>query len=40
MVKETEINITQNPTWGGVIFNHTIILIEEESTRFLDFLVV
>ena len=40
MVKEKRINLTQNPTWGGGIFNHTIILIDEESTRFLDFLVV
>ena len=31
MVKETRINITQNPTWGG-LFNHTIIINKKENT--------
>ena len=36
MVKETEINITQNPTWGGGIFSHTIILNNKEVKNKLE----
>ena len=35
MVKEINMKLAQNPTWGG-LFNHTIILINKENTKFLD----
>ena len=39
MVKEINMKLTQNPTWGGV-FNLTIIINNKENTKFLDFLII
>ena len=40
MVNMTSKNLTETPTWGGGLFNHTIILNNKENTKFLDLFVV
>ena len=44
MVKVVSKNIINSlaeiPTWGGGLFNHTIVLNNKENTKFLDFLIV
>ena len=32
--------LAKTPTWGGGLFNHTIVLNKKENTKFLDFLIV
>ena len=32
--------LTETPTWGGGLFNHTIIINKKENTKFLDLFVV
>ena len=40
MVKVVVKKLEKIPTWGGGLFNHTIILNNKENTKFLDFLMV
>ncbi len=40
MVKAVVKKLAKIPTWGGGLFNHTIIINKKENTKFLDFLIV
>ena len=40
MVKEVSTKLEKIPTWGGGLFNHTIIINNKENTKFLDLFVV
>ena len=40
MVKVVSKKLAKTPTWGGGLFNHTIVLNNKENTKFLDFFIV
>ncbi len=40
MVKVVSKKLAKTPTWGGGLFNHTIIIKDKENTKFLDLFVV
>ena len=40
MVNMTSKILAETPTWGGGLFNHTIVLNNKENTKFLDLFVV